>query len=155
MPRNYTQIEHLSAEIFRRKRAGERDRQTAGSYHLAPTQGKGLLTRQKQNAPLLERGYTPHRKGRPSRKGADKLPTLPNESVKLQIRVETPQNFPSEAGKWRSANTVSLNNSGRDIPPRHSAPFRKSPAADIVTGLCSSGTRQWPLPRPFPLPSRG
>ena len=47
MPRNYTKVEHLSAEILRRKHAGETNRQIAESYHLTVEQVKTLVTRQK------------------------------------------------------------------------------------------------------------
>ena len=99
MSRNYTKVEHLSAEIFRRKSAGETNRQIAESYHLTLEQVKGQITRQNRKARLLERGYTPRRKGRPSHKDTDELTTLRNENVKLQMRVEVLQNFLSEAGR--------------------------------------------------------
>ena len=99
MLRNYTKVEQLSAEIFRRKSAGETNRQIAESYHLTLEQVKGLITRQNRKARLLERGYTPRRKGRPSHKDTDELTTLRNENGKLQMRVEVLQNFLSEAGR--------------------------------------------------------
>ena len=65
MPRNYTKIEHLSSEIFRRKSAGETNRQIAEAYHLSLEQVKGLIPRQNRKARLVERGYTLRRKGGP------------------------------------------------------------------------------------------
>lgn len=35
MAKNYTQVEHLSAEIIRYKHSGETNRQTAESYRLS------------------------------------------------------------------------------------------------------------------------
>lgn len=40
MPRNYTKVEHLTAETFCRKSAGEANRQIAESYHLTLKQIK-------------------------------------------------------------------------------------------------------------------
>ena len=56
MARNYTKVEHLSAEIFRRKSVGETNRQIAESYHLSLEQVKGLITRQNRKARLVARG---------------------------------------------------------------------------------------------------
>ena len=81
MPRNYTKVEHLSAEILRRKHAGETNRQIAESYHLTVEQVKNLVTRQNRKMRLVERGYTLRRKGRPARKDADELTTLRNECI--------------------------------------------------------------------------
>ena len=99
MPRNYTKVEHLSAEILRRKHAGETNRQIAESYHLTVEQVKNLVTRQNRKMRLVERGYTLRRKGRPARKDADELTTLRNECIELRMRAEVLQNFLSEAGR--------------------------------------------------------
>ena len=99
MARNYTQVEHLSAEIFRRKSAGETNRQIAETYHLSLKQVKGLITRQNRKARLVARGYTLRRKGRPSRKDADELTTLRNECIELRMRAEVLRNFLSEVGR--------------------------------------------------------
>ena len=53
MPRNYTKVEHLSAEILRRKYAGETNRQIAESYHLTVEQVKNLVTRQNRKMRLV------------------------------------------------------------------------------------------------------
>ena len=99
MPRNYTKMEHLSDEIFRRKNAGETNRQIAESFHLTLKQVKGLITRQNRKARLMEQGYILRRKGRPSRKDADELTTLRNECIELRMRAEVLRNFLSEAGR--------------------------------------------------------
>ena len=99
MARNYTKVEHLSAEIFRRKSAGETNRQIAESYGLSLEQVKGLITRQNRKARLVERGYTLRRKGRPSRKDADELTTLRNKCIELQMQTEVLRNFLSEVGR--------------------------------------------------------
>ena len=99
MPRNYTKVEHLSAEIFCRKSEGETNRQIAESYHLTLEQVRGLITRQNRKARLLEHGYTLRRKGRPSKKDADELTSLRNECIELRMRAEVLRNFLSEAGR--------------------------------------------------------
>lgn len=45
MHRNYTKAEHLTAEIFCRKSAGETNRQIAESYQLTLKHVKDLITR--------------------------------------------------------------------------------------------------------------
>ena len=99
MPRNYTKVEHLSAEILRRKHAGETNRQIAESYHLTVEQVKNLVTRQNRKMRLVERGYTLRRKGKPARKDADELTSLRNECIELRMRAEVLRNFLSEAGR--------------------------------------------------------
>ena len=99
MARNYTKVEHLSAEIFRRKSVGETNRQIAESYHLSLEQVKGLITRQNRKARLVARGYILRRKGRPSRKDADDLTTLRNECIELRMRAEVLRKFLSEVGR--------------------------------------------------------
>lgn len=99
MARNYTQVEHLSAEIFRRKSSGETNRQIAESYHLSLEQLKGLIKRQNRKARLIEQGYVLRRKGRPLRKDADELTALRNECIELRTRTEVLRNFLSEAGR--------------------------------------------------------
>ena len=57
MPRNYTKVEHLSAEILRRKHAGETNRQIAESYHLTVEQVKNLVTCQNRKMRLVEKEW--------------------------------------------------------------------------------------------------
>lgn len=45
MPRKYTKMEMLAEEVFRRKEAGETNRQIAESYGLTKYQIKQLVTR--------------------------------------------------------------------------------------------------------------
>ncbi|MBP3752988.1 MAG: IS3 family transposase [Pyramidobacter sp.] len=88
MPRNYTKEEHLSAEVLRRKHAGETNRQIVESYPLTAEQVKNLVTRRNRKIRLAERGYTLRRKGRPARKDAVELTTLRNECIELRMHAE-------------------------------------------------------------------
>jgi len=65
MPRKYTKIEELSEEVFRRKEAGETNREIAESYGLSKKQIKGLVRRQNRKTRLIANGYMPRPKGRP------------------------------------------------------------------------------------------
>jgi len=56
MPRNYTKIEILSAEVFRRKEAGETNREIAESYGSTKYQIKQLVNRQNRKARIIANG---------------------------------------------------------------------------------------------------
>ena len=70
MPRKYTKMEMLAEEVFRRKEAGETNRQIAESYGLTKYQIKQLVTRQNRKKRALENGYVPLPKGRPRKNSA-------------------------------------------------------------------------------------
>lgn len=65
MPRTYTKMEMLSDEVFKRKEAGETNRQIAESYGLTKKQIKQFVSRQNRKKRLIEAGYIPQPKGRP------------------------------------------------------------------------------------------
>ena len=60
MPRKYTKMEVLSEEVFRRKAAGETNRQIAESYGLTTYQIKQLAARQNCRKRAIANGYVPH-----------------------------------------------------------------------------------------------
>lgn len=95
MPRQYTKVEILSQEVFRRKAAGETNRETAESYGLTKYQIKQLVACQNRKSRLIAKGYVPLPKGRPHKNAAEKN----NEPIKLRMQVELLQNFLSEAGR--------------------------------------------------------
>lgn len=100
MARKYTKVEILSEEVFRRKAAGETNREIAESYGLSKKQIKGLVKRQNHKDRLLANGYIPRPKGRPRRKNRVDDETLRNnELIELRMKVELLQNFLSEAGR--------------------------------------------------------
>ena len=99
MPKKYTKIEILSEEVFRRKAAGETNREIAESYGLTKYQIKQLVSRQHRKARLIANGYIPLPKGRPQRNPADEETKCSNELVELRMKVELLQNFLSEVGR--------------------------------------------------------
>ncbi|CAB1245248.1 conserved protein of unknown function [Ruminococcaceae bacterium BL-6] len=100
MPRKYTKIEELSEEVFRRKAAGETNREIGQSYGLSKEQIKGLVKRQNRKVSLISNGYLPRPKGRPRRQNPVDEETLRNnELIELRMKVELLQNFLSEAGR--------------------------------------------------------
>lgn len=99
MPRKYTKVEILSEEVFRRKAAGETNREIAESYGLSKNQIKKLVTRQNHKSRLIAKGYVPRPKGRPRQKSADQETLRNNELIELRMKVELLQNFLSEAGR--------------------------------------------------------
>ena len=64
MPRTYTKMEMLSDEVFKRKEAGETNRQIAESYGLTKKQIKQFVSRQNRKMRLIEAGYIPQPKER-------------------------------------------------------------------------------------------
>jgi predicted transcriptional regulator len=99
MARKYTKIENLSEKVFRRKAAGETNREIAESYGLSKKQIKGLVNRQNRKACLIANGYVSRTKGRRRQKPADEETRRNNELIELRMKVELLQNFLSEAGK--------------------------------------------------------
>lgn len=100
MPRKYTKVEILSEEVFRRKAAGETNREIAESYGLSKKQIKDLVTRQNHKSRLIANGYVPRQKGRPRQQNHVDNETLRNnELIELRMKVELLQNFLSEVGR--------------------------------------------------------
>jgi predicted transcriptional regulator len=99
MPRKYTKVEILSAEVFRRKGAGETNREIAECYGLSKKQIKGLVRRQNRKARLIASGYMPRPKGRPRQNASDEETRRNKELIELRMKVELLQNFLSEAGR--------------------------------------------------------
>lgn len=65
MSRKYTKAEHFSEEVFRRKAAGETNRELAESFGSTRDQIKELVKRQNRKARLIAAGCLPRLKGRP------------------------------------------------------------------------------------------
>ena len=100
MSRKYTKIEILSEEVFRRKAAGETNRNIAESYGLTKYQIKQLVARQNRKSRLIANGYVPLKKGRPRKQnGGDEETLRNNELIELRMKVELLQNFLSECGR--------------------------------------------------------
>ncbi|MEG1565097.1 MAG: hypothetical protein RR365_15470 [Bacteroides sp.] len=92
-------MESLSEAVFRRKAAGETNREIAESYGLTKHQIKQLVSRQNRKARLIANGYVPLPKGRPCKNLKNEEQSRDNEIVKLRMQVELLQNFLSEAGR--------------------------------------------------------
>ena len=99
MSRTYTKMENLAEEVFRRKEAGETNRQIGESYGLSKKQIKQLVSRQNRKRRKIEAGYLPQPKGRP-RKDADTEEARRNkELAQLRMTVDLLRNFLSEVGR--------------------------------------------------------
>ena len=99
MPRTYTKMESLEEEVFRRKEAGETNRQIGESHGLSKKQIKQLVSRQKRKERLLAAGYILRPKGRPRKGPASEEAKRNNEVVQLRMTVELLRNFLYEAGR--------------------------------------------------------
>lgn len=100
MARKYTKIEILAEEVFRRKAAGETNRQIAESYGLSKNQIKQLVARQNRKKRAIANGYVPLPQGRPRKKCREETEESKrnNELVKLRMENELLRNFLCETG---------------------------------------------------------
>ena len=99
MSRNYRNIEHLASEVFRRKAAGETNREIAESYNLTLVQIRNLVFRQNCKSRRIAQGYIPRKRGRPVKDLQDEEIIRTNEIIALQMQVEVLRNFLSEVGR--------------------------------------------------------
>lgn len=99
MSRSYVKVECLTEEVFRRKAAGETNREIGEYFGLSKEQVKQLATRQRRKQRLIENGYIPRPKGRPRKDAADESVRQQNELAQLRMQVELLRNFLSEAGR--------------------------------------------------------
>ena len=102
MSRSYVKVECLTEEVFRRKAAGETNREIGEHFGLSKEQVKQLATRQRRKQRLIENGYIPRPKGRPRKDAADESVRQQNELAQLRMQVELLRNFLSEAGRRRA-----------------------------------------------------
>ena len=93
MSRSYVKMECLAEEVFRRKAAGETNREIGEHFGLSKEQVKQLATRQRRKQRLIENGYIPRPKGRPRKYAANQNVRQHNEPVQLRMQVELLRNF--------------------------------------------------------------
>lgn len=98
MSRSYVKMECLAEEVFRRKAAGETNREIGERFGLSLQQIKGLVKRQNRKQRLLANGYVPQPKGRPRRTKETEEVRQRNELIQLRMQVELLRNFLSEVG---------------------------------------------------------
>ena len=99
MSRSYVKMECLAEEVFRRKAAGETNREIGEHFGLSKEQIKQLATRQRRKLRLMEQGYVSRPKGRPRKDAADEGVRQQNELAQLRMQVELLRNFLSEVGR--------------------------------------------------------
>lgn len=99
MSRSYTKVECLAEEVFRRKAAGETNREIGEQFGLSKEQIRGLVKRQNRKQRLIENGYIPRPKGRPRKTEVTEEMRRNNELVELRMQVELLRNFLSEVGR--------------------------------------------------------
>ena len=99
MSRQYTKVEALSEEVFRRKAAGETNREIGAHFGLSKEQIKGLVKRQNRKRRLIASGYVPQPKGRPRKGLLNEEQKRNNELIELRMQVELLRNFLSEVGR--------------------------------------------------------
>ncbi len=99
MSRSYVKMECLAEEVFRRKAAGETNREIGEHFGLSKKQIEELVKRQNRKKRLIENGYIPRPKGRPRKDAANESVRQQNELAQLRMQVELLRNFLSEVGR--------------------------------------------------------
>ena len=99
MPRSYIKVEHLTDEVFRRKAAGESNREIGKSFGLTKEQVEQLVARQRRKERKVAQGYILRPKGRPKKDAANESVRQQNELVQLRMQVELLRHFLSEVGR--------------------------------------------------------
>ena len=99
MSRSYVKVEQLAEEVFRRKEAGETNRQIGEQFGLTKDQVKQLATRQRRKRRMVANGYIIRQKGRPRKGEETEEIRRNNELIELRMQVELLQNFLSEVGR--------------------------------------------------------
>lgn len=99
MSRSYVKVERIAEEVFRRKAAGETNREIGESFGLTKRQIEQLVNRQHRKQRLIANGYVPRSKGRPRKDTADENSRQQNELAQLRMQVELLRNFLSEVGR--------------------------------------------------------
>lgn len=99
MSRSYVKMEGLTEEVFRRKAAGETNREIGERFGLTKRQVEQLVNRQNRKQRLVANGYSPRPKGRPRKDAADENVRQQNELIQLRMQVELLRNFLLEAGR--------------------------------------------------------
>lgn len=101
MARRYTKVEEYAEEVFRRKAAGETNRQIAESLGLDTKQIKNLVARQNRKQRAIANGYVPLPKGRPRKDSLAETEETKrnNELVRLRMENELLRNFLCEVGR--------------------------------------------------------
>lgn len=99
MPRNYTKVEQLAEDVFKRKADGETNRQIAQSYGLTLKQIRNLITRQNRKEKKLAAGEIVRPKGRPRKQPQTAEEEHAQEIRQLKMTVDLLRNFLLEAGR--------------------------------------------------------
>ena len=97
MSRQYTKVEMLSEEVFRRKAAGETNREIGAHFGLSKAQIKELVKRQNRKQRLIANCHVPQPKCRPCKGSISEEQKQNTELIELRMQVELLRNFLSEA----------------------------------------------------------
>lgn len=87
MSRSYVKVEQLAEEVFRRKEAGETNREIGEHFGLTKDQIKQLVTRQRRKQRMVANGYIICPKGRPRKREETEEIRRNNELVNLRLQV--------------------------------------------------------------------
>lgn len=100
MPRKYVKMEQLAEEVFKRKAAGETNREIGAHFGLSKSQIRQLVARQnRKKRRIVEEGYIPRPKGHPRNTAMSEEEIRQKQVKDLEMQVELLRNFLSEVGR--------------------------------------------------------
>ncbi|MBQ8894295.1 MAG: hypothetical protein IJ043_07800 [Clostridia bacterium] len=100
MPIKYVKMEQLAEEVFRRKAAGETNREIGEHFGLSKYQIKQLVARQnRKRRREAKEGYVARSKGRPRNTPMSEEKIRQKQVKDLEMQVELLRNFLSEVGR--------------------------------------------------------
>lgn len=88
MPRQYTHLKEVEAEVFKLKEEGKTNREIAAHFGVTRAQIKGLINRHNRNERKLEQGIVVKPKDRPRKEGSELPLSVQQLSKVTQLQYE-------------------------------------------------------------------
>ena len=99
MPRQYTHLKEVEAEVFKLKEEGKTNREIAAYFGVTKAQIKSLINRHNRNESELEQGIIVKTKGRPRKRPLTPEEEKDREIARLKMENELLRDFLHLAGR--------------------------------------------------------
>ena len=99
MPRQYTHLKEVEAEVFKLKEEGKTNREIAAHFGVTREQIKSLINRHNRNESKLEQGIIVKTKGRPRTRPLTPEEEKDREIARLRMENELLRDFLHLAGR--------------------------------------------------------
>ena len=99
MPRQYTHLKEIEAEVFKLKEEGKTNREIAEHFGVTRAQIKSLISRHNQKERKLEQGIVAKPKGRPRKRPLTLDEEKDREIARLRMENELLRDFLRLAGR--------------------------------------------------------